>query len=155
MAATPVFNEITFQKAPDRTAVKTDEVQKLADQLKRPCAIQDAVAWSSANPANDLKTFPASVMRNLRNFTDLSERLDWPGRRPDASRRLYLGMYEPRDDAFTFLWIAGKSDVSLHICGNQPKQLKKHPEFNNCAEGVGGLKGVLGKKECKLENADM
>ncbi|MEN3277555.1 MAG: hypothetical protein V7631_3345 [Massilia sp.] len=144
MAAPSVFNEITFQKAPDRTAVKTDEVYKLAALLNRPCVVQDAAAWNSVNPAGDLKTFPPDAMRDLKNFKEVSERLDWPGRSAGAFQRLYLGKSTQRGDEFTFLWIAGKNDVSLHICGGQPERSKKHPDFDKCAMGASGPPAPLG-----------
>jgi len=138
MAAPSVFDVITFQKEPDRKAVKTDEVAKLAARLNRPCGVQDVVAWNSANPADDLKKLSADTMRDLKKFKEVSERLDWPGRTADVPQRLYLAKSTQRGDEFTFLWIGGKNNVSLHICGDQPPEFKKHPDFDKCANGVAG-----------------
>lgn len=148
------FSEIRYPKKADQSLDKTDEVQRIAQALHRSCAKQTGVAWKSVQPIDDLPVLASAMMGQLSAFDQIVERPDFPGKLAGSRQRLYLAESRASKALFTFLWTAGKNDVSLQICGDTPA-IKKPTDknFPNCAVSANGGSRPLGT--CPLEETSM
>lgn len=118
-AAPPVFPELSYPKPPDKTSGRTDDVEKIAASLNRPCKVRDAAAWTSATPREDLQKLSSAMMHAAGALETVTEKTDYAGRPSGGGQRLYLAQSRTDHTPLTFLWIAGTSDVSVQICGDR------------------------------------